>query len=73
LYEIHTNFNPEQPIKALSPILVTLFGMTMEVNPERSANAPTPILVTVYLTLLTLNVDGIVTEPDALELVTDAV
>ena len=39
-----TEFKLEQPPKALSPILVTKFGIVIEVNPEDS-NALSPIVV----------------------------
>jgi hypothetical protein len=35
-----TDAKPEQPENAYSPILVTLFGILLEVNPEQSENAP---------------------------------
>ena len=38
--------SPEQPLKALSPILVTELGMVIEVSPEQPLKALSPILVT---------------------------
>jgi hypothetical protein len=36
----------EQPLKASSPILVTLFGIETDVSPEQPAKAQYPMLVT---------------------------
>ena len=44
---------PEQPLKALSPMLVTLLGIVTEVKPEQKKKAALPMLVTLL---------GIVTE-----------
>ena len=41
-----TEVRPEQPEKALSPILVTELGMVREVRPEQPEKAYSPILVT---------------------------
>ena len=37
---------PEHPLKAQSPIAVTLFGILIEVKPVQSENAEFPMLVT---------------------------
>ena len=36
---IVTDVNPEQPEKAESPMLVTLFGIAIDVSPEQPENA----------------------------------
>ena len=37
---------PEQPAKALLPMVVTLLGMVRDVRPEQPEKAAAPILVT---------------------------
>ena len=39
---------PLHPSKANSPILVTEFGMVIDVKPEQPEKAPSPILVTEF-------------------------
>ena len=48
LFTIITSFNPLQPTKAPSPILVTEFGMVIDVKPLQPAKALFPILVTEF-------------------------
>ena len=38
--------NPEHPLKASLPMLVSLFGMVTDVNPEHPSKAEPPMLVT---------------------------
>ena len=48
LFTIITSFNPLQPDKAQSPILVTEFGMVIDVKPMHPLKASHPILVTEF-------------------------
>ena len=48
LFTIITSFNPLQPNKAQSPILVTEFGMEIDVKPVQLWKALCPILVTEF-------------------------
>ena len=52
---------PEQPSKALTPMLVTLLGIVMLVRPVQSSKAPAPMLMTGFPPIL----DGIVIAPFA--------
>ena len=53
LESIVTDFNLEQPLKALSPMLVTLLPIVTEVKLVQPLKSPSPMLVTLF---------GIVTE-----------
>ena len=46
--------NPEQPLNALLPILVTLSGIVTLVKPEQLENASLPMLVTPSLIITLL-------------------
>ena len=46
---------PLQPRNALSPILVTLFGIVILVNPLQAVNAEEPILVTLFGIVILVN------------------
>lgn len=57
---------PLQSQKARSPILVTVFGIVIDVKPLQLLKAEKPILVTEYSTSFTFIEDGIVMFPEYL-------
>ena len=56
---------PEHPLKALAPMLVTVFGMETLVIPVRFINALAAIVVTLNVSVASVTVDWIVMEPVA--------
>ena len=71
-FGIVTDVKPEQPAKALKPILVTEFGIVTDVKPEQPSKEPSPMLVTVQLKQVLDTEAGIIIGPLAPELLPTA-
>ena len=68
VFEISMLGKPEHPLKALAPMLVTVFGTETLVIPVRFINALAAIVVTVNVSVASVTVDWIVMEPVAVVL-----